>query len=100
MEREKDICTAEGARPILHVLEARPLDGSHMEFLFPHGERRVWNRSTLTGGAFLPLQDESVFRAVRLFHGVPTWNSGTIDIAPEWLLEESNPVREVAAALG
>lgn len=92
MEREEDICTAKGAPPILHILEARPLDGSRMEFLFSNGERRIWNRSTLTGGAFLPLRDERVFRAVRLFHGVPTWDSGNIDIAPEWLLQKSTPI--------
>lgn len=92
MEREEDICTAEGASPILRILEARPLDTSRMEFLFSNGERRVWNRSTLTGSAFLPLRDEAVFRDVRLFHGVPTWDSGNIDIAPEWLLEKSEPV--------
>lgn len=90
------ICFPDSPAPVLLVLEAHALDGSRMEFLFSDGERRVWNRATARGSAFLPLQDESVFRAVSLFHGVPTWMDGTIDIAPEWLWEESSPVLEPA----
>lgn len=91
-----DICFPDSDQPMLRILEARPLDGSRMEFLFSNGERRIWDRSSLKGGAFLPLRDERVFRDVQLFHGVPTWDSGNIDIAPEWLLQESSPVLEVA----
>lgn len=92
MRIEDDICLADAPDPILRVLEARPLDADRMEFLFSNGERRIWNRATLRGSAFLPLRTERVFRAVELFHGIPTWDSGNIDIAPEWLWQTSDPL--------
>jgi hypothetical protein len=43
----------------------------------------------LTGAAFEPLKNEDIFQNFSIFHGVITWLSGEIDIAPETVYEMS-----------
>jgi len=70
--------------PILEVLELRPLDNYRLWVKFNNGEQRIYDmRQKLNRPAFLPLQDENVFREVSVLYGAPAWCDGTIDIAPE-----------------
>ena len=56
---------------------------------FSTGEKRLFDTTLLTGPVFEPLKDEKIFMNPRIFHGVITWNNGEIDIAPEYIYEES-----------
>ena len=50
----------------------------------------------LEKAAFAPLGDEEVFRGVYIDYGVTVWNDGDIDIAPEYLYENSAPAEQTA----
>ena len=47
---------------------------------------------------FAPLADINIFKGVYIDYGVPVWNDGDIDIAPETLYEQSIPVGGVIGA--
>jgi len=44
------------------------------------------------------LKDEQLFRQVYIDYGVPVWNDGEIDIAPEALYEQGLPVEDAMSA--
>jgi len=70
----------------LKVVGVRPLEGHRLWVRFSSGETRVFDfRPLLETPAFAPLADEKVFSAVGIDYGVPVWNDGEIDIAPEAL---------------
>ena len=72
--------------PQLTVSSVRPLSDRRLWVRFNSGEERIFDFTPLLNRpAFAPLADESVFRSVRVEYGVPTWNDGEIDIAPETL---------------
>ena len=50
----------------------------------------------LEKAAFAPLGDKEVFRGVYIDYGVTVWNDGDIDIAPEYLYENSVPAEQTA----
>ena len=84
-----DICYAGEMQDDIKVTEAKPLRGGMMLVTFSTGEKRLFDTTLLTGSAFEPLKDEKIFMNPRIFHGVITWNNGKIDIAPEYVYEES-----------
>lgn len=43
--------------------------------------------------AFAPLADDSVFKSVYIDYGIPVWNDGDIDIAPETLYSEGTAAK-------
>ena len=60
---------------------------------FNNDEERIFDCSALlVKPVFKPLQNEEVFRSVYIDFGAPVWNDGDIDIAPEHLYENSQPV--------
>lgn len=72
--------------PELLVCGVRPMDGHMLWVRFNNGETRLFDFTPLLNvPAFAPLADESVFRNVYIDYGVPVWNDGDIDIAPETL---------------
>lgn len=72
--------------PQLTVSDVRPLDNRRLWVRFNTGEARIFDFSPLLNRpAFAPLADEGVFHSVRIEYGMPTWNDGEIDIAPEAL---------------
>ncbi len=83
------ICYAGKMEEGIKVTEVKPLRGKMMLITFSTGEKRLFDASLLTGGAFEPLKDEKIFSSPSLFHGVITWKAGEIDIAPEAVYEES-----------
>ena len=79
--------------PMLKVNGVRPLENHKLWLRFNTGEARVFDCTPLLSKpAFAPLADMSVFRGVYIDYGVPVWNDGDIDIAPETLYEQSVPV--------
>ena len=72
--------------PALKVSGVRPLRDHRLWVRFNTGEVKVFDFSPLLDTvAFAPLEDESVFRSVYIDYGIPMWNNGEIDIAPEKL---------------
>lgn len=82
--------------PALLVCGVRPMDGHLLWVRFNNGETRIFDFTPLLKApAFAPLADDAVFRGVYIDYGVPVWNDGDIDIAPETLYSEG-VVAEVA----
>lgn len=83
------ICYAGELQENIKVKEAKPLRGGMLLVTFSTGEKRLFDTTLLSGSAFEPLKDEKVFMNPTVFHGVITWNNGEIDIAPEYVYENS-----------
>ena len=84
-----DICYAGEMQDNIKVTEVKPLRGGMLLVTFSTGEKRLFDTTRLKGSAFKPLQDEEIFSKPVLFHGVITWNNGEIDIAQEYVYQES-----------
>ncbi len=77
----------EQPKPI-KVSGVRPLDDYKLWLRFNTGETKIFDFATiLNTPAFSPLKDKKLFGAVYIDFGVPVWNDGDIDIAPEFLYE-------------
>lgn len=86
-----DICYANNEATEIKVKDAKPLHGGILLVTFTNEEKKLFDTTKLTGGAFKPLEDEEVFNNLQIFHGVITWNDGEIDIAPETVYEDGYP---------
>jgi hypothetical protein len=86
---EKDgVAYAENPAPLLKVISVRPLDNYRIHFEFSTGEiREVDFAPLLDTPCFQPLREKALFDQVYLDHGVPSWDGGNIDIAPEALFD-------------
>ncbi len=73
----------------IKIIDAKVTDHLMMLLTFSTGEKRVFDASILSGSAFEPLKDDSVFRDFRIVHGVITWMDEDIDCAPEYMYEHS-----------
>ena len=83
--------------PMLKVNGVRPLENHKLWLRFNTGEARVFDFTPLLSKpAFAPLADMNVFRGVYIDYGVPVWNDGDIDIAPETMYAASFPYDEMA----
>ena len=82
---EKDGIVYEGnPDPLLKVIAVQPLDGYRMRLEFSTGETKEFDFSPLLDTpCFRPLREKTLFDQVYLDHGVPSWDEGNIDIAPE-----------------
>lgn len=86
------IAYADDERPLLKVSGVRPLDGHRLWVRFSTGETKVCDFTPLLSSpAFSPLQDATRFAAVYIDYGIPTWEDGSIDIAPEYLYQNGIP---------
>ncbi len=86
-----DICCAGTPEAEVSIVEAQPLVGEMLLLQFSSGERRLFDCTTLKGSAFEPLKDEAVFENLEVTHGFVSWANGTIDVAPEYMYENSAP---------
>ena len=84
-----DICYAGEIEEGIKVTEAKPLRGRMLLVTFSTGEKRLFDTTILKGSAFEPLEDDSIFRNIQIFHGVITWLDGEIDVAPEKVYVDS-----------
>lgn len=79
-----------------HYLEAEQVKVLYDYFLwvkFNDGQTRVFDFSTLLEKpVFVPLKDKKLFDTVYIEYGVPVWNNGEIDIAPEYIYENGTAV--------
>lgn len=73
----------------LKVCGVRPLEDFLLWVRFNTGETKVFDfKPLLKEKAFLPIANKETFSMVYIDYGVPVWNDGEIDIAPEKLYEE------------
>lgn len=91
-----DVCYAGTLQEGIKVVDAKPLRGKMMLVTFSTGEKRLFDVTKLSGGAFRVLEDDKVFGNPVIFHGAITWNNGEIDIAPEIVYKESYAYDDVA----
>ena len=82
------VCGGEPEGPI-RITEVKALADMMMLLTFNNGEQRLFDASILTGPAFQPLKEESIFLNPGLDHGVVTWKNGEIDCAPEYMFSNS-----------
>lgn len=76
--------------PVIKVSGIRPMENYLLWIRFNTGEAKVFDlKPLLDSPAFAPLKDESLFRGVYIDYGVSVWMDGEIDIAPEYLYQNS-----------
>lgn len=75
---------------VIKVSGVRPMKDYKLWLRFNTGEVKIFDfKPLLNQPAFLPLADEDAFNGVYIDYGVTVWNDGDIDIAPEYLYENS-----------
>ncbi len=71
------------------VVEVKALSNHKLYLRFKNGKEGIYDFTPLLQRpCYTPLQDENVFANVYLEYGIPTWNNGEIDIAPETLFKD------------
>ena len=74
------------------IKQARPLKNHQVLVVFENGEERVFDLTPyLTHGVYRQLQDETLFKAVRVGFDTLEWPNGA-DLCPETVYKESVPV--------
>ena len=73
----------------IQIVAAKPLDDMMMILTFSNGEQRLFDATVLTGSAFEPLTNDSVFKDCKVVDGVVTWMNEDIDCAPEYMYAHS-----------
>ncbi len=82
------IAYAGDRKPVLRVTGVRPLNDFRLWTRFNNGEARVFDfKPLLKMPGYAPLSNIDTFKDVYIDYGVPVWNDGDIDIAPEYLYE-------------
>ena len=72
------------------VVGIKVLSDYQLWLRFSNGESRVFDfKPLLDEPCYQPLKDYDVFRDVYIDYGVPVWCGGDIDIAPEYVYENS-----------
>lgn len=83
---ENGIAYAGEKAPMLKVYGIRPMEGYKLWLRFSDGTTKIFDFTPmLDKPAFAPLRDVEMFNKVYIDYGVPVWNDGDIDIAPEYL---------------
>jgi hypothetical protein len=84
------IVYADDPAPLLKVKTVQPLANHKLLVRFSTDEvKEIDISSLLNEPVFRVLKDTSVFNTVYVDYGTVVWNSGTIDIAPEYLYENA-----------
>jgi len=87
---QNGMCYADSRAPILKIVAAKSRGNYELDILFSNGARRVFDgRKLLVGEVFAPLADEKVFNDYRLDYETLTWLNGEVDVAPEFVYENS-----------
>ena len=85
---DKISCAGE-SEPVVKVSGVRPMEDYKLWLRFNTGEAKIFDfRPLLDTPAFAPLKNTELFKQVYIDYGVPVWNDGDIDIAPEKVYRE------------
>ena len=83
-------CYAENLEPVSEITGFETLAPHRMKVMFNDGETRVFDgRVLLQGEAFAPLADADDFSRCKLDYETLTWLDGELDVAPEFVYENS-----------
>ena len=83
-------CYAENPLPVLKITGFETFAPHQMRVVFNDGETRIFDgRTLLKGEAFAPLADADTFADCRLDYETLTWLDGELDVAPEFVYENS-----------
>jgi len=75
------------------VLSVRVLENYRLWLRFSTGEQKTFDFTPLLDSAgFSPLKDKALFNGVYVDYGVPVWDDGAFDIAPEYLYENGTDI--------
>ena len=78
--------------PPLKIVGVRALPDFMLWVRFNTDETKVFDfKKLLEAPCYNPLKDINVFNNVYIDYGCPVWQDGDIDIAPEYLYENSTP---------
>ena len=81
----------------IRIKGVRPLDDYKLWIRFTTKEEKIFDfKPLLDAPCYMPLRDKRVFNGVYIDYGLPVWNNGNIDIAPETLYSEGVPYHETA----
>ena len=81
------IAYSDNDKPII-ITSIRALDNYHLWIRFSTGETKTFDFTPLLNtNAFKSLKDDNLFKSVYVDCGIPVWNNGDIDIAPEYLYQ-------------
>ena len=83
------ICYASEKPDIVKVAKIQANENQVLILTFNNGEKRLFDATQLSGEAFKALEDEEIFKNVKLKNGVVTWLDGEIDCAPEFMYDHS-----------
>ena len=87
-----DIAYAGEPEPIIKVSGVRPMENHKLWVRFNTGETKIFDfKPLLDMPAFAPLKSTELFNRVYIDYGVPVWNDGDIDIAPEKIYRDGVP---------
>ena len=78
-----DICYAGNNEDEIKIVDAKPLKGRMLLVTFSNKEIKLYDTHKLDGPVFDCLNDETIFKSLKLFHGFIQWCNGEVDIAPE-----------------
>lgn len=74
----------------IKVVGIKALSDYQLWLRFSNGESKVFDfKPLLDSPCYIQLKDINVFRDVYIDYGVPVWCNGDIDIAPEYVYENS-----------
>ena len=83
-------CYAENPLPVLKITDFETCGPHQMRVVFNDGATRLFDgRILLKGDAFTPLADEKTFADCKLDYETLTWLDGELDVAPEFVYENS-----------
>lgn len=83
--------------PPLKICGIKPLDDYKLWVRFNTSEVKIFDfNGLLDKPAYIQLKDINVFKSVYIDYGVPVWCDGDIDIAPEYLYEQGQSIKETA----
>lgn len=89
MNMSNKISCAGESEPVIKVSGVRPMEDYKLWLRFNTGEAKIFDfRPLLDTPAFAPLKNTELFKQVYIDYGVPVWNDGDIDIAPEKVYRE------------
>lgn len=98
MKIRDGICYADSREQPLTIVGFKVNDDWTIRLKFSNGEvRTVDMHPLLSCKAFKPLEDIEKFKDVSLEYGTLSWLDGEIDIAPEYLWEQSGMQPSVQA---
>lgn len=78
---------------MLKIVKAESCGDYLLRILFNNNETRIFDgRQLLKGEVFAPLSDKSIFQDFSIDFETLTWLNGELDVAPEFVYENSSAV--------